>query len=275
MNIRNITALAICLAAATGASAVEYKVWYHDEQGFWNPGEITQSNAKLVPPAWACGRRFFTPSWYAWVGDDENLIASGNFNGDINVWLPLGGNCPFASTTVKRKSDGAVYAKPVGTHYLGVHTSYGGYWIDNNGGWPACNCTAPSAFKRLAADVRWPAAGKVLASAREALQGGSATALQARLRIDDASLRVAALQGEVGRVVGERRRTSLPTIETSLRALEDQAIAATAAAATQIANCSSHALAGQASSAHLACSEAGARLETAAWAVKSAMDELR
>jgi hypothetical protein len=245
---------AAALCAATGSFAmVEHRVWYLDDMNYaYDYGDVALGNsAPLVPPSWACGRRFFDPDWYSWRGHYYEVLSSGNFYGDIHVWLPLGNGCPHDEIVVEKKNGSMTYAPPEGTHLLSIHSAHGGYWIDANGGWPACDCALAKPYLTLAkGPAPW---GVIQVSFDQAVRLPFAEGLRL---LDQASTSLTRLRARLARLVKERRGTSLGKLESTVRMLEDQAISATADAAEKGAECSRWMSVGAQDSAHRACAEA-------------------
>lgn len=268
-------ATALVAAAGVASAASSYKVWFDIANAPLGVqvGDITLGNAKYVPPAWACGRRIVDPDTYAWRGQTGSVIDDGNFTESVNVWMGLPGcGKPLA---VAKVSNGSVYTPPEGRHYMQIYGATASLWIDKNGTWPSCmGCVVPGGFKALSADLDWDAAAMVLGAAQEGVLGGSAGALQARLRLDDAAQRIQSLASRAAQAVTERRRASFGTLETSVRALEDAALAALAQAAEQQARCRSHWEAARPADGAVACSGAQDAVQLARRALQSVVDEV-
>lgn len=284
MNLRPLLAAAtaaLCLGTAERAAASN--VYYYDPD-FGHPyGQQTDNGGTpYVFPAWACGRRYFSPSSYQWIGEDGNEISSGEFTSDIHVWLTPRPGCMtrdedrvvgdhewHETFRIESKDGDTVYSPPLGRHYMIIHSSFGGYWINDNGGWPACDCTLPLGFAALAKSFApWtrvaegfgrvaslpPSAGVMMADrTRQALQD---------------------LQSRLASALAARRQMPLSTLEGTVRALEDRSSSSLANAARLGEQCRRNAAAAATDAAYRSCNEAAGAVRMARAALAVVADEL-
>ncbi len=153
-NIRSILSKAIipgimALSAYSSASMADYTVWYDGDIGgpTYQEHQLYNGNTLLIPPAWACGRKFSTPSYYRHLDAYYNTFGSADFWKDIYVWIPKPG-CPHASESVIEYTDGSqTFSPPIGAAAIEITTNYSSQWVDGEGRWPYCaNCSAASDF---------------------------------------------------------------------------------------------------------------------------------
>jgi hypothetical protein len=151
-NIRNILSkvmlpgfLALCAYSNTSLAAFDYHVWYDSEAK--QEHQIYNGNSMLIPPSWACARKFSNPSYYRHLDNYYNTLDSANFWKDIYVWIPKPG-CPYTSESFIEYVDGSQsFAPTIGAIAIEISTNYSSRWVDKNGRWPFCqNCTGPSSF---------------------------------------------------------------------------------------------------------------------------------
>ncbi len=77
--------LSLAASAATGqAQAADYKYWYDAPDFGHQAGQLTNGNAAIAAPAWACARRFLSGVELQWIGDDGAGIAPDNGGQRIN-----------------------------------------------------------------------------------------------------------------------------------------------------------------------------------------------
>lgn len=284
MNLRPLLAAAtaaFCLSAAE--RAVASNVYYHDPD-FGHPyGQQTDNGGTpYVFPAWACGRRYFSPTSYQWIGEYGNEISSGEFSGDVHAWLPPRPGCTTRDEfreqdgyhwtetfRVESKSGDTVYSPPLGRHYLVIHSNYGGYWINDSGGWPACDCALPLPFAALAKGFApWTRVaegfGRVASLPPSA---GVTLADRARRDLQD-------LQARLASALAARRQTQLGTLEDTVRALEDRSSSSLANAARLGEQCRRNAAAAATDAAYRSCNEAAGAVRMARAALAVVADEL-
>lgn len=248
--------LSCALAMLIPQAYADYKVWYYDDNAWFEYGDLSAGNVKMVPPSWACGRRFFDPSYYRWVGEYSNTIAADDFWENVHVWLPLDDDCPHEQILIEDQDGGESYPAPLGTHYMEISTNYGGYWIDKDGGWPACNCSIPTTLKLLASNIDWSVFAEIMNDVQVALSP-TQPERSAQALLDDAQRRLEPLARELSKVIAERRRQSFGELESTVGALEDHALAEMQGATVGLETCQRYASASRKANALVACSGAG------------------
>ncbi len=153
-NIRSIFSKAIisgivALSAYSSASVADYTVWYDGDTGglTYQEHQIYNGNTLLIPPTWACGRKFSMPSYYRHLDTYLNTFGSDDFWKDIYVWIAKPG-CPHTSESLIEYVDGSqTFSPPIGAVAIEISTNYSSRWVDGEGGWPYCkNCQGASGF---------------------------------------------------------------------------------------------------------------------------------
>src|SRR3954465_11628288 len=71
------------IAASAPATAADYKYWYDDPDFGHQAGDLTNGNAAIPAPSWACARRFFSGVELQWIGEDGAGIGSNNGGQEI------------------------------------------------------------------------------------------------------------------------------------------------------------------------------------------------
>lgn len=274
MTSLRCTLAAVALLATAGAHSamVEHQVWYDDDIFFtYDYGDVSSGfSTPLVPPDWACGRRYFDPSWYRWRDQYTGTISSGDFWTDIHVWLPLGGGCPHNQIVVERKDGSQTYAAPSGTHLLSIYSHYGSYWINSQGGWPACtNCGLGSGYLQVATRDRvWAQLVDTL------VQSLVLPVTDGQRQLAHGQRELAQLHKQLDGLMQQRRQKPFGKLEGTVRQLEDHALASTATAVRQADECARWMAGGATDSAHRACHEAGRSVEQARNAMRVIATEL-
>jgi len=71
----------MALSAYSSASMADYTVWYDGDIGgpTYQEHQLYNGNTLLIPPAWACGRKFSTPSYYRHLDAYYNTFGSRRF----------------------------------------------------------------------------------------------------------------------------------------------------------------------------------------------------
>ena len=266
------SSLALLMMAIGTAQAgnADYRVWYFDDNGFHQEGDISAGpGASLVRPAWACGRRFTSPDYYRWVDEYGNTMSSANFSKDVHVWLP-GAGCPYNALTIEYRDHSQTFPHQLGAGYMEISTSSGGGWIDAQGKIPACNCLPDFPIKFHA---NWSLVPSISVSLRADLADPRRqSVILPALR--DLQTRVGDLAASLADRVALRRRTLLDGREASVRALEDAAQDALASASRDAASCTSAAANRQYATAYLACGRAEANVATASTLADAIQDSI-
>lgn len=252
-------ALLLMAMGTAHAGNADYRVWYFDDNGFHQEGDIsTGPGASLLQPAWACGRRFTSPDYYRWVDEYGNTMSSANFNKDVHVWLP-GPGCPYNTVTIEYRDHSQTFPHQPGASYMEISTSSGGGWINAQGKIPACNCLPDFPIKF---NANWSLVPSISVSLRADLADPRRqSVIQPALR--DLQTRIGDLAASLADRVALRRRTLLDDREASVRALEDSALNALALASRDAAQCTSAAANRQYATAYVACGRAEANVVTA------------
>jgi len=149
-NMQNILLKALipgvlALSAYSSTSLADYKIWYDSEN--FQEHQIYNGNTLLVPPDWACGRKFSMPSYYRHLDVYHNTLDSADFWKDIYVWIEKPG-CPYTNTSFIEYIDGSqTFSPPLGAIAIEISTNYSSRWVDENGSWPVCNdCAGPTEY---------------------------------------------------------------------------------------------------------------------------------
>ena len=268
--------LTLAAIAATGpASAAEYKYWYDDPDFGHQAGDLTNGNAAIVAPAWACARRFFDGVQLQWIGEFGAGIPPNNGGQEIytsiNVHFGTAAGCKPRPRMEKHPA-GTLIPPRAGTHWVVIDPDAGSYWVNKDGGWPACNCAAPVGFKALSLDIRWPALNRVFDAQfdRTAPDTGSPRSIN----IAALSAPLAELQRSVASEVSKRRLQTVPTIETAIRQLEDLALSSLTKAATLMEQCRVAQDNGAPGEAYKACDRARRSALMAQQALKTVVEEM-
>ena len=267
-------ALALALTTAAAAGATDFKYWDLDDNGFFQAADLSLGNAKITPPAWACGRRFFSGAGITWTGETEDVILHQDIGNAVNVYVnrPAAGSGP--RPRVENHPAMTEIAKQIGTHYLRIEPSNGGHWFDRFGKWPACNhCALPGGFTTLVDDKRWVALDKTFQAQLE--RAGKNTDHPDWIVIESMSPPTGRLQQSVAAEVSRRRLTLLGSIESSVRELEDLALSSMNQAQTQLEACRVAQAAGARGEAYKACSLARQAVLLAHTALRTVRDEVR
>jgi len=248
--------LAATALLATAAHAGDFKYWYYDEHGNFNPGDLSLGGV-LIAPAWACAMRFDSGKTLQWIGQygvtvgaiDSAPQFKAQTRGDSNGCRPKPAIERMDNTKLYPKDDNNVEIK-TGFHYL-VIPAGGSYWIDKNGKWPFCNnCLLPGSFTTLVKDSRWALLDATFQAQREGAGLGQAW------NISSLSLHLVPLQRNVSTEVSRRRLALFGDRETPVRQLEDLAIASIDKAVVLVEECRRTQAAGARSEAYRACSMA-------------------
>lgn len=247
-------AAAALLACTAAADAADYRYWYYDENGNHDPGALTNGNAALPAPDWACARRFLSGAQLQWIGEYGAGVGADNGGQDVynavNAHFGTGPGCK-PRPRLENHPAGSVIKPRVGSHYVVIDPDAGSYYVDKDGGWPACNCAAPVGFKAMLADVRW---ASLFGLFDLQLERGSFD--RGWIAIDSVSIPLQRMHESVAAEVSRRRLTTLPTIETAVRQLEDQALASLADAAGRVEQCRVSQDRGDAAAAYRSCDQA-------------------
>lgn len=263
------------IAASGPACAAEYKYWYDDPDFGHQAGDLTNGNAAIVAPAWACARRFFSGVELQWIGEDGAGIAPNNGGQEIftsiNVHFGTGAGC---QPRPRMESHPALTLIPprAGTHWVVIDPDAGSYWVNKDGGWPACNCAAPVGFKALTLDIRWPALDRVFSAQFD--RTSPETGAPRGINIQTLSAPLSDLQRSVASEVGKRRLKTLPTLESAVRQLEDLALSSLSKAATQVEQCRVAQEQGAFGEAYKACDRARRSALMAQQALKTVVEEM-
>jgi hypothetical protein len=271
-----IMALAMVGSSTAAQASTAYKVWFFDTN--WNTysaGDITNGWAKLQPPAWACGLRFYTPSYYRWVNSTGNTISSANFNKDVRVWIPKAG-CP-EPFSIEYVDNSASFPAPLGGSYMEIFSNYGVGWIDANGVRPQCvGCVGPQDLVYFSQDQHW---ADTVVSAFATI---SPSLLDSRTRsgaisaVGELQQRVTRLQLELQTQVANRRRVHLlGDLEPSVQAIEDAAQRSVDEALQYLNSCSTQAQQGRFTDAFAACTLGGERMNAAGSLLETAESTFR
>lgn len=272
----------LTLLASTPARA-DYYYWYADSNFGHADGELTTGllAGPMPAPAWACGRRFFQGAELQWIGSLGQGVGANNGGQEVNTAL----NAHFGTgpgckprPRLETHPGGNLIAPRVGAELVKIDPDAGSYWIDKDGGWPACNCAAPVGFKALVADLRW--AG-LLGSLKDVLElmGAEDAArptrsLQAR-QLGAVADAVQDLQRSVAGEVSKRRLTVMPTIESAARQLEDLSMSSLAKAAGHVQACRAALDRAADAEAYRACDRAGRAARQAQQALEVVLQEMR
>jgi hypothetical protein len=227
-----ILILGTLATTATHAFAmVDYKIWYFDDNADWfQEGDVSVAGVKLIPPAWACTLRFYSPSYYRWVDTNENTLpepeGSADFYQDVRVHLPRPG-CPETEVVIKLL-DGTIIphpTEPIGASYMRIYTHGAITWLDAGGSNHACGfaCVAPVGLTyftlkstvSVVIDAIGDVQGTMFDPGRQSRVLDAVGGLRNRLRALDAGIR---------RQITVRRQYNLGDREASVRALEDAAL---------------------------------------------------
>lgn len=227
--------LALALFGALGSTqAADYRYWYQPSDFGHQAGELTNGLAAIPAPAWACARRFFDGAQLQWIGVDDVPVGADNGGQDvytsINVHFGTGAGCK-PRPRMENHPAATVINPRAGAVYVVIDPDAGSYWVDKNGSWPACNCAAPVGFKAFTMDIRWSALARSMSLQLDRASGASG-GHERWIPIESMSSPLAELQRVAASEIGKRRLKTLPTIETAVRQLEDQALASLARAAT-------------------------------------------
>lgn len=232
------------LGVSTHAYAAEYRIWYYDDNSFYNLGDVSVGGVKFVPPAWACTLKIYWPDHYYWIGHTGDIIESGDLDQNVTVSLPRPG-CPLDGAATDE--NGGIVVREgnteiefeLGTHYLAIEGDelLALNWLDENGSNHACGfgcATAPvGGFKYLGAKSY-----QLLSLGRnfEWQQIGVLIPVMQKVREAAARMRqqVTLLSMDVSRQMAIRRRSSLGDWEAGIRVLEDAALARLDEAAQRI-----------------------------------------
>ena len=92
-----MTGATLCvLALSAQPASAEYRAWYapSDYFGYFEAGDVSEGETKMIPPVGACGLRLISPNNFRWadgdgntVEDDENENPGPLENGDVIIWL--------------------------------------------------------------------------------------------------------------------------------------------------------------------------------------------
>jgi hypothetical protein len=230
--------------ASTHADAAEYRIWYYDDNSFYNHGDVSVGGVKFLPPVWACTLKIYWPDHYYWVGDYADILESGNLDQNVTVSLPRPG-CPEdgAATDenggiVVREGNTEIEFES-GTHYLAIEGDelLALNWLDENGSNHACGfgcATGPTGFTylngksvqlaSLGSNFEWQQTKLLLPVAQKVREAA------ARMR-----QQITLLSMDVSRQMAIRRRSNLGAWEPGIRTLEDAAMARLGEAAQRIA----------------------------------------
>lgn len=237
-------AMLALLSVAANASAAAYRVWYYDDNSFYNLGDVSVGGVKFVPPAWACTLKIYWPDHYYWVGDYADILESGNLNQNVTVSLPRPG-CPEDGATTDE--NGGIVVREgnteiefeLGTHYLEIEGDelLALNWLDENGSNHACGfgcATAPVGLKYLGAKSY-----QLLSVGRNFEWQQPTLLLPVVPKVREAASRmrqqITLLSMDVSRQIAIRRRSNLGDWEAGVRVLEDAALARLGEAAQRIA----------------------------------------
>lgn len=263
------------IAASAPAWAGDYKYWYDDPDFGHQAGDLTNGNAAIVAPAWACARRFFSGVELQWIGEFGAGIAPNNggqeISNSINVHFGTGPGCQ-ARPRMENHPAKTLIPPRHGTHWVVIDPDAGSYWVNKDGGWPACNCAAPVGFKALSLDIRWSALDRVFSVQfdRTAPDTGKARTIN----IQALSGPLSELQRSVASEVSKRRLQLVPTIETAVRQLEDLALTSLSKAATLVEQCRVSQDQGASGEAYKACDRARRSVLMAQHAMKTVVEEM-
>ena len=264
------TTLSVLVFSASPSFA-SYRAWYSpwDYIGDFQPGDVSEEFTEMFPPAVACGMRIKNPSTYRWTNDEDDTVTDqdGNwYNGtmykDVIIWLDNPGcSRSFSVTTWDEMTTYSL--PPVGAVSIEIFTSYGAYWVNDNGYYLyTCGaCKGPDDEAVLPPDDEWslPAAS--------GLKAVSAALIDPRRQTDAASV-IASLSHEVAQLqpflqkrIVDRRRVRLGSLEASVRSLEDAAVQALAEARTSAAACETLARQSAYTDSFVACTTAARQVE--------------
>ncbi|HSX61564.1 MAG TPA: hypothetical protein VLF18_15290 [Tahibacter sp.] len=271
MISRLLSSTLTLMMMAIGTAHADYRVWYFDDDGFHQEGDISAgSGPALVRPGWACGRRFSSPDYYRWVDGYGNTMSSANFNEDVHVWVP-GNGCPHNSLTIEYRDHSQTFAPPLGASYMEISTHAGGGWINAQGKIPACNCLPNFPIKLHA---NWNLVPSISASLRADLADPRRQSLILPA-LRDLQTQVGDLNASLADRVALRRRTPLSDREASVQATENAALGALASASRDAAQCVAAAANRQYTTAYVACGRAESGIAVAsrlADAIQDAID---
>ncbi|UXI67746.1 hypothetical protein [Tahibacter amnicola] len=251
--------LAMMAIGTAQAGNVDYRVWYFDDDGFHQEGDISYGpGPALVRPSWACGRRVGSPDYYRWVDGYGNTMSSANLSQDVHVWLP-GKGCPYNALTIKYRDGSQTFAHQPGASYMEISTSSGGGWIDAQGKIPACNCLPNFPIK---VSANWKLVPSISSSLKADLADPRRqTRVLAALR--DLQYRMDELGTSLGERIAQRRRSPLGDREQSVQSVENAATDALALAAREASLCTDAAGSRQYTLAYAACGRAEAAVAVA------------
>lgn len=264
------------LAFASPAQAGDYKYWYHDDNGNHDSGDLTNGNAPIPAPAWACGRRFFSGAQLQWIGDNGVGIGANNGGQDIfNAIVAHFGTAVGCKPRPRLENHpaGTVIAPRLGTHYVVIDPDAGSYWVDKNGSWPACNCAAPVGFKALVANIQWKTLNRAMALQLD--RNAQGPSHDSRIDLTTVNAGLLELQRQASAEISKRRLTLAPVVESAVRQLEDQALASLTQASTLVDQARTAQDRGQLGEAYKALDRARLQLSRARWALDVVVQEMR
>ena len=82
-----IVATVSVLVLSSSPALAQYRAWYLDDNDWFEEGDVSHGNTKLLPPDWACGLRVDDPSDYLWVGEYEVVVDQGDPDIDMIIWI--------------------------------------------------------------------------------------------------------------------------------------------------------------------------------------------
>lgn len=277
---RAVISLAAGLAGLCGGPALasDYHYWYHDDNAWFQPGDLSLGWQKLTPPAWACGRRFFQGAELKWVGEFANVIHSQEENVAVNVHTRGAvGGCkakPLVERHFGLNNQQVIPGPAQGTHYLEIDPDAGSHWFDKDGQWPFCGaCALPAGFTAAPGDIRWPALDRAFGVQLEAVGAGHCK--RCWIELQSFTQPVADLRRLVAAEVSRRRLQSFGELEIAVRQLEDLTLASLDKAAAQLEQTRLAQSAGATGEAYKAFSQARRSVALAHTALRTVVDEVR
>jgi hypothetical protein len=255
---------------AAEASAA-YNVWYFDDVfDTFTEGDISDGWTKLVPPAWACGLRFYDPSYYRWVNGYGGTISSEDFAKDVTVWIPKPG-CP-GDLSIEYTDGSQSFPHVPGASYMEITTNYAVVWVDEDGGWPPCDaCVGPGEITYFPEEVDWASL------AVSAFKTTAPFLLDARTRsgaigaVGQLLLQIRAIYPALQAQIADRRRLHpLGDREQSVQTLENAALRGVFDSVRLLEGCSSLSRAGRFVEAYAVCTLAGDSMDAAGSLIQTA-----